>query len=86
VQPLAQALKTGFAQQVPQASGLATMGSARRRPVAIILLAVAAAGLTRLPALFDLPLAGYAAIALVLVLGIAAAPPLTQAVFGALAP
>jgi putative ABC transport system permease protein len=62
-----------------------TMGSAAKRPVAIILLALAAAALTRLPPLFDLPLAGYAAIALVLVLGIAAAPPLTQAVFGALA-
>ena len=45
MQPLAQALKTGFAQQVPQASGLATgWGAHWRRPVAIILLAVAAAG------------------------------------------
>jgi putative ABC transport system permease protein len=85
VQPLAQALKTGFAQQAPKASGGATAwGFHRMRLLVIILLAVAAAGLTRLPALFDLPLAGYAAIALVLVLGIAAAPPLTQAVFGVL--
>jgi putative ABC transport system permease protein len=85
VQPLAQALKTGFAQQAPQASGGATAWGAHwMRLLAIILLALAAAGLTRLPALFDLPLAGYAAIALVLVLGIAAAPPLTQAVFGVL--
>jgi putative ABC transport system permease protein len=85
VQPLAQALKTGFAQQAPKASwGATAWGFHRMRLLVIILLAVAAAGLTRLPALFDLPLAGYAAIALVLVLGIAAAPPLTQAVFGVL--
>jgi putative ABC transport system permease protein len=80
VQPLAQALKTGFAQQAPTGRD----GSIRR--VAIIaLLALAALGLTRLPALFDLPLAGYAAIALVLVGGIFAAPLLTQGVFGAIA-
>jgi putative ABC transport system permease protein len=85
VQPLAQALKTGFAQQAPKASwGATAWGFHRMRLLVIILLAVAAAGLTRLPALFDLPLAGYAAIALVLVLGIAAVPPLTQAVFGVL--
>jgi putative ABC transport system permease protein len=86
IQPLAQALKTGFAQQAAHAAGrTARWGALWTRPVAIILLALAAAGLTRLPALFDLPLAGYAAIALVLVLGIVAAPPLTQAVFGVLA-
>lgn len=84
VQPLAQALKTGFAQRPAAVHG------ARERPrrnalIAIALVALAALGLTRLPALFELPLAGYAAIALVLVLGIAAAPLLTQWVFGAFA-
>ncbi|MDP2823859.1 MAG: FtsX-like permease family protein [Sulfuritalea sp.] len=84
VQPLAQALKTGFAQRPPAVHGV------RDRPrrtavLAIAVLALAALVLTRLPALFDLPLAGYAAIALVLVLGIAAAPLLTQMVFGAVA-
>lgn len=84
VQPLAQALKTGFAQRPPAVHGV------RERPrrallIAIAVLALAALGLTRLPALFDLPLAGYAAIALVLVLGITAAPLLTQIVFGAVA-
>ena len=84
VQPLAQALKTGFAQR-PAAGP----GSARRSRLAkagaVALVAAAAAGLTRLPPIFELPLAGYAAIALVLVLGIAAAPLVTQLVFAALA-
>jgi putative ABC transport system permease protein len=84
VQPPAQALKTGFAQRPPAVHG------ARDRPrrsllIACAALALAALGLTRLPALYGLPLAGYAAIALVLVLGVAAAPMLTQAVFGVLA-
>ena len=83
IQPLAQALKTGFAQR-PSAAG----GGLGRRRVAVrfavlALLATAAFGLTRLPAIAELPLAGYAAIALVLSLGVLAAPPLTQALFGA---
>jgi putative ABC transport system permease protein len=81
VQPLAQALKTGFSQRPPSAAGTP---SRQRRLLAVALAVVggAAFGLTQLPALFDLPLGGYAAIALVLVLGIAAAPLLTQLVFG----
>jgi putative ABC transport system permease protein len=88
VQPLAQALKTGFAQQPPAMRDGSDRGGrrvGRRRATAIALLALAAVGLTRLPALFDLPLAGYAAIALVLVLGIAVAPRLTHGVFGTIA-
>lgn len=115
VQPLAQALKTGFAQKPPvaldadlrsadsrgadspdadspdaNASRSATLlqkiwRNATRRSAVIVLLALAAVGLTQLPPLFELPLAGYAAVALVLVLGIAAAPLLTQAVFGTVA-
>jgi putative ABC transport system permease protein len=76
MQPLAQALKTGFAQSPPAS------GRARSRLLLPMLLALGVFGLTRLPPLFDLPLAGYAAIALVLVIGIAAAPLLTQRVFG----
>ncbi|HET6720893.1 MAG TPA: FtsX-like permease family protein [Rhodocyclaceae bacterium] len=130
VQPLAQALKTGFAQQPPVARGAESRGAgsrgagsrgtgsrgtgshgidsrstdsrgadawrsatplqkigaiATRRSTVIGLLALAAVGLTRLPPLFELPLAGYAAVALVLVLGITAAPLLTQTVFGTVA-
>jgi putative ABC transport system permease protein len=79
VQPLAQALKTGFAQLAPAAAA-----PRRGKQVALALVAVAAVALTRLPAIDDLPLAGYTAIALVLVLGIAAAPAATRLVFGAL--
>ncbi|WP_300335862.1 FtsX-like permease family protein [Accumulibacter sp.] len=77
MQPLAQALKTGFAQR-PGA------GDAARSKLLLlpVLLAVAAVGLAQLPALFDLPLAGYVAIALVLGVGIASAPLLTQVIFG----
>ncbi len=82
VQPLAQALKAGFAS-LPGAH--ASMPRRWRRAALMLLVAFAAVGLSRLPAIFDLPLAGYAAIALVLVLGIAAAPVMTQLVFGALA-
>lgn len=87
VQPLAQALKTGFAQRPAAVYGAHGVQQRPRRTalIAIALVALAALGLTRLPALFELPLAGYAAIALVLVLGIAAAPLLTQLVFGAFA-
>jgi putative ABC transport system permease protein len=81
VQPLALALKTGFAQLAPAASAAPRRG----RQVALVLVAVAAVALTRLPAIDDLPLAGYTAIALVLVLGIAAAPAATRLVFGTLA-
>ena len=84
IQPLAQALKTGFAQSPPSA-GTAPRGRRWLKGAAMALVAFAAIGLTRLPALFELPLAGYAAIALVLLLGIAAAPLMTQIVFGALA-
>jgi putative ABC transport system permease protein len=81
IQPLAQALKTGFAQRPPGQASPAIHG---RR---LMLLAVAAAIplLISLPAIDDLPLAGYAAIALVLVLGIAAAPVATNLAFGAMA-
>lgn len=79
MQPLAQALKTGFAQRSPARN---TYGGRRWLMLAMVaLVASAVIGLTRLPALFDLPLAGYAAIALVLVLGIAAVPSVTQIVF-----
>ena len=84
VQPLAQALKTGFAQQPPAAPGQAH-GPHPTRPAALALIAGTAFGLTLLPPAWDLPLAGYAAIALVLALGIAAAPLVTQRVFAALA-
>lgn len=84
VQPLAQALKTGFAQQAPSGSER-PQRTRLFKLVAVVLVAATALALTRAPAVFDLPLAGYAAIALVLVLGIAAAPLLTQTVFGALA-
>ncbi len=79
VQPLAQALKIGFAQRPPA-------DDARRvRRLLPVLLALAAVALTQLPPLFELPLAGYTAIALVLVIGIASAPLLTQNVFGGFA-
>ena len=84
VQPLAQALKTGFAQRPPSGRDDALRPRAGKA-IALALVAGAALALTRLPALFDLPLAGYGAIALVLVLGIAVAPLVTQMAFGAFA-
>ncbi|MCM2289419.1 MAG: ABC transporter permease [Sulfuritalea sp.] len=84
VQPLAQALKTGFAQQAPS-SAERPQRARLIKLVAVVVVAATALALTRAPAIFDLPLAGYAAIALVLVLGIAAAPLVTQTVFGVLA-
>ena len=84
MQPLAQALKTGFAQQ-PAADPGQPRRSRLAKPGAVAAVAAAALALTQAPAVFDLPLAGYAAIALVLVLGIAAAPPVTRLVFAALA-
>ena len=78
VQPLAQALKTGFTHARGTRSG-----RARAAAVAAVLLATLA--LTRLPPVGDLPVAGYAAIALVLVCGIALAPPATRLAFAAIA-
>ena len=82
VQPLAQALKTGFAQRPPAGRDDALLPRAGKA-ITLALIAGAALALTRLPPLFELPLAGYAAIALVLVLGIAVAPVVTQLAFGA---
>ncbi len=82
IQPLAQALKTGFAHQ-PSRHGAPRLRIGKALAAAV--LAGTALALTQIPAIFELPLAGYAAIALVLVLGIAAAPPVTQLAFGALA-
>lgn len=79
--PLAQALKSGFA---PQAA--ASASAHRRLRLAVLAgLATIALVLVRTPAIADLPLGGYAAIALVLALGIAAAPPATRLIFGAVA-
>ncbi|WP_374680877.1 FtsX-like permease family protein [Accumulibacter sp.] len=78
MQPLAQALKTGFAQQSHADTARARLPRLRLP----LLLALAAMLLAQLPPLFALPLAGYAAIALVLVAGIASAPLLTQLLFG----
>ncbi|MEF8724940.1 MAG: FtsX-like permease family protein [Candidatus Accumulibacter delftensis] len=97
MQPLAQALKTGFAQRPPAEAALAAHSGtswhsrhswlARLRTLSSLplqppLLALAAFALAQLPPLFELPLAGYASIALVLVVGIASAPLLTQLLFG----
>ncbi|NJD33922.1 MAG: FtsX-like permease family protein [Betaproteobacteria bacterium] len=84
VQPLAQALKTGFAQRPPAGHDDAPRPRAGKAR-ALALVAGAAVGLTQLPPFFELPLAGYAAIALVLVLGIAVAPVVTQTAFAAFA-
>lgn len=81
VQPLAQTLKTGFAQ--PQAPGGRSIHS--RNAILILVLAGGALAMTRLPAIADLPLGGYAAIALVLILGIVCAPLATRVLFGAAA-
>ncbi len=76
-QNLAQALKTGLAAQ--------PAGSGPRRLLLPALLGSLAYGLAQLPAWFELPLAGYASIATILIMGIAAAPWLTQHAFGACA-
>ena len=81
IQPLAQALKTGFAPKSPQQP----IARRRLKLAAIMATAAAALALTRIPAISDLPLGGYAAIALVLALGVAAAPFATHLVFGAVA-
>ena len=78
IQPLAQALKTGFAPKAAPQAG----AQHRLRLVGMAAIAVAALALARAPAVADLPLGGYVAIALVLALGIAAAPVATRLVFG----
>ena len=72
-QPLADALKTGFAHQPPQAH--------RPRTLLLAALSCVAAALSQAPAIAGLPFAGYAAIAVVLVIGIVAAPLATHALF-----
>ena len=72
-QPLAAALKTGFAHRPPQAH--------RQRGVLLVALAMVAVALSQAPAMAGLPFAGYAAIAVVLVIGIVAAPLATHALF-----
>ena len=72
-QPLATALKTGFAHRPPQAH--------KQRGVLLIGLSIVAIGLSQAPAIAGLPVAGYAAIAVVLVIGILAAPLATHALF-----
>ncbi len=79
MQPLAQALKTGFSQRPGATSAPHT------RLWLPSLLALTALALTQLPPLFELPLAGYAAIALVLVIGISCAPVVTQQLFACFA-
>ena len=72
-QPLAAALKTGFAHRPPQAH--------KQRGLLLIALSVVAVALSQAPAIAGLPFAGYAAIAVVLVIGIVAAPLATHALF-----
>jgi putative ABC transport system permease protein len=81
VQPLAQALKTGFAQGPADSIGHRAM----IRRIALPAIIASIPLLTALPAIDGLPLAGYAAIAMVLVVGIAAAPLATRVAFGAAA-
>ena len=81
MQPLAQALKTGFAATQKSLGKYYRF----RRLVLLLALAGLAAGLTQLPAIDELPVAGYAAIAVVLILGVASTPLLTQALFEKLA-
>ncbi|WP_300320817.1 ABC transporter permease [Accumulibacter sp.] len=75
-QALAQALTSGFSQRP------AAIVASPSRLALPALLALAAFALAQLPPLFELPLAGYATIALVLAAGIASAPLLTQTMFG----
>ncbi len=77
VQPLATALKTGFAQQPP-----------RSDPARIIVMGVLAAIvalLAQASPIAGLPIASYVAIALVLVIGILGAPIATRLLFSQLA-
>ncbi len=77
-QALARALKTGFAHNRPS-------GTARTRWLLPGLLWLTALLVAQFPPVFQLPVAGYASIALQLMAGIALAPPLTQSLFGRLA-
>ena len=72
-QPLAAALKTGFTHRPPHAH--------KRRAALLVALTLLAVALSQLPAINGLPFAGYAAIAVVLVTGIVAAPLATQVLF-----
>ena len=72
-QPLAAALKTGFAHRPPRAH--------KRRCILLGVLALVALSLSQAPAIAGLPFAGYAAIAVVLVMGITAAPLATHVLF-----
>ncbi len=72
-QPLAAALKTGFVHRSPQAH--------KRRAVLLVALSLVAVALSQAPAIDELPLAGYAAIAVILMIGIVAAPLATHALF-----
>jgi putative ABC transport system permease protein len=76
VQPLASALKTGFAHRPTRAQP--------RRIGLLVGLAFLVVALSQAPALIGLPIAGYVAIALVLVIGIVSAPLATRALFGKL--
>jgi len=75
-QPLVEALNNGFSAR-PQA-----VRNRRRQLLLPASLALLAGGLLHLPPLSGLPLAAYAAIALVLLIGVAGAPLLTQEIFG----
>jgi putative ABC transport system permease protein len=75
-QPLAEALKTGFSQRTGAG------GKPLTRLLLPALLILSAIVLVQLPPFFELPLAGYAAIAVLLGLGVTGAPLLTQEIFG----
>jgi putative ABC transport system permease protein len=77
VQPLATALKTGFAHRPTRAHP--------HRIGLLVILTALVATLSQAPALIGLPIAGYVAIALVLVIGIVSAPLATRGLFGHLA-
>jgi putative ABC transport system permease protein len=77
MQPLVQSLKSGFVHRPPHAH--------QRRSIVIIVLMLLALGLSQVPAIIGLPLAGYAAIAVVLIIGIVSAPLATHALFNRLA-
>ncbi|HNL78015.1 MAG TPA: FtsX-like permease family protein, partial [Accumulibacter sp.] len=77
-QPLAQALKIGFA---PKPARETVRGRQQRQR--LLVLTLLAAALSQAPPLFELPVAGYAAIAVLLLIGITAAPGLTHRLFGA---
>lgn len=76
-QPLVQALKSGFAHRPPHAH--------QRRGILLVVLALIALGLSQAPAIMGLPLAGYVAIAVVLIIGIVSAPLATHLLFSRLA-